>query len=82
MVGVAVNVVGLPAQIVNDGVLILTAGVTDAVVVIVRELLVAVGVVAQEALLVITTVTTLPFVMDEVVNVELLVPASTPLIFH
>ena len=82
MVGVAVNVVLLPAQMLNEGVLILTAGVTDAVVVIVSELLVAVGVVAQDALLVITTVTTLPFVMEEVVNVELLVPAFTPFIFH
>jgi hypothetical protein len=48
----------------------------------VSELLVAVGVVAQDALLVITTVTTSPLAIVDVVNVELLVPAFTPFIFH
>ena len=59
-----------------------TDGVTDAVVVIVNALLVVVGVLAHDALLVITTVTILPLVIADVVNVELLVPAFTPFIFH
>ena len=80
--GVAVNVELLPAQIVNDGVLMVTDGVTDAVVVIVSALLVAVGVLAHDALPVITTVTTSLFAIDEVVNVALLLPAFTPFIFH
>ena len=82
MVGVALKVVLVPAQIDKDAVLIVTDGVTILLLVIASELLVAVGVVAQDALLVITTVTTLPFVIDDVVNVELLVPAFTPFIFH
>ena len=82
MVGVAVNVVLLPAQIVNDGVDILTDGVTDAVVAMVSALLVAVGVLAQDALLVITTVTTSPLAMAAVVKVALLVPTLPLLIFH
>ena len=82
LVGVAVNVVLLPAQIVNDGVLILTDGVTDAVVDMVRALLLAVGVLAQDALLVITTVTTSPLAMAAVVKVALLVPTLPPFIFH
>ena len=80
--GVAVNVVLLPAQMVNDAVLMLTDGVKEAVVVMVRELLVAVGVLAQDALLVITRVTTSLFAIAEVVNVALLVPTFTPFSFH
>ena len=82
MVGVAVKVVLLPAQIDKDGVDILTDGVTDAAVVMVSALLVAVGVLAQEALLVITTVTTSLLAIAEVVNVALLVPVLVPFIFH
>ena len=82
MVGVAVNVVLLPAQIVKAGVLMVTDGVTDAVVVIVSALLVAVGVLAQDALLVITRVTTSPFVIADVVNDALLIPTFVPFIFH
>jgi hypothetical protein len=82
LVGVAVNVVLLPAQMLNEGVVIFTDGVTDDVVVIVRVLLVAVGVLAQDALLVITTVTTSPLAIVDVVNVALLVPTLAPFIFH
>ena len=82
LVGVAVKVVLLPAQIVNDGVDMLTDGVTDAVADMVSALLVAVGVLAQDALLVITTVTTSPLAMATVVKVALLVPTLPPLIFH
>ena len=78
----AVNVGLLPAQIVKDGVLILTDGVTNAVVVIVSALLVAFGVVAQIALPVIKTVTTSLFAIADVVNVALFVPVFTPFIFH
>ena len=76
------KVVLLPAQIVNDGVDMLTDGVTDAVVAMVSELLVAVGVLAQDALLVITTVATSPLAMAAVVKVALFVPTLPPFIFH
>ena len=82
MVGVAVNVVLLTAQIVNEEVFMLTDGVTDELVVMISALLVAVGVFAQDALLVITTVTTSPLAMAAVVKVALLVPTFPPLIFH
>ena len=82
MVGVAVKVVLLPAQIVNEGVDILTDGVTDPVVDMARALLVAVAVLAQDALLVITTVTTFPLAIADVVKVALLIPTFPPLIFH
>jgi hypothetical protein len=82
LTGVAVKAVLLPAQIVKDGVLMLTEGVNDAVVVIASALLIADGVLAQDALLVIITVTRSPFAKDEVVKVELLVPAFVPFIFH
>ena len=82
MVGVAVNVVLLPAQIVNDGVDMLTDGVTDAVVDMVRALLVAVSVLAQDALLVITTVTKSPLAIAAVVKVAVFVPRLAPFIFH
>ena len=48
----------------------------------VSALLVAVGVLAQDALLVITTVTTLPLAIADVVKVALLVPTLPPFIFH
>jgi hypothetical protein len=72
----------LPTQIVNDGVDMLTDGVTDAVVDMVSALLVAVGVLAQDALLVITTVTTSALAIAAVVKVALLVPTLPPFIFH
>ena len=80
--GDAVNVVLLPAHIVNDTVLMLTDGVTIVLVVMVSALLVAVGVFAQMALLVITTVTTSLLAREEVVNVVLLDPVLIPLTFH
>ena len=82
LVGVAVKVVLLPAQIVNEGVLMLTDGATDPVVAMVSELLVAVAVLAQDALLVITTVTKSPLAIAAVVKVALLVPTLLPFIFH
>jgi hypothetical protein len=75
-------VVLLPVQMLNEGVLILTDGVTDAVVDIVRSLLDAVVGLAQEALLVITTDTTSLLPIADVVKVELLVPTLVPLTFH
>jgi hypothetical protein len=60
----------------------LTDGVTMALVVMVNVLLVAVAVLAQIALLVITTVTTLPLAIADVVKVALLVPTLAPFIFH
>ena len=80
--GVAVNVALPDAQMVKDGVEILTAGVTIEDVVIVNALLVAVGVLAQDALLAINTVTILPSVIADVVNVALLIPTFAPFIFH
>ena len=68
MVGVAVKVTEVPAQIV----VLLAAMETDGVtvlIVIVMALLVAVTGLAQGALLVITAVTILPFVSVELVNV-------------
>ena len=82
LVGVAVKVVLLPAQIVNEGVLMLTDGATDPVVAMVSELLVAVAVLAQDALLVITRVTTSPLAMAAVVKVAVFVPTLLPFIFH
>jgi hypothetical protein len=62
LVGVAVNVTLVPAQIVLLGAAaMLTEGVTLAVTVIVIVLLLAVGVVTQVILLVIVTSTTSPF---------------------
>ena len=82
LVGVAVNVVLLPAQIVNDGVDMLTDGVTDELVVIARSLLIAVVGLAQGALLVITTDTMSLLAIADVVYVALFVPTLAPLIFH
>ena len=82
MTGVAVKVVLLPAQIVNDGVLILTDGVTDGLLVIANILLVAVDVPAQIALLIITKDTTSLLARADVVNAVLLVPAFNPFICH
>ena len=82
LVGVAVNVVLLPAQMDKDGVLMLTDGVTDALVVIVRSLLTAVVGLAQGALLVITTDTVSLLTIADVVYVALFVPTLVPLIFH
>ena len=81
MVGVAVNVILLPAQIEVDEALIETDGVTELVV-IVTTLLVAVEVVAQLAFDVIITVTWSLFASELEVNVAELVPAFTPFTCH
>ena len=84
MVGVAVKVTDVPAALglVPAVMAMDTAGVTDAVNEAVMPLLVAVVGLAQARLLVMTQVTTWPAVRAEVLNVLLLVPAFTPLIFH
>ena len=81
LVGVAVNVILLPAQIEVDEALIETDGVTELVV-IVTTLLVAVEVVAQLAFDVIITVTWSLFASELEVNVAELVPAFTPFTCH
>ena len=78
----AVNVTEPPVQIEVVLAVMATDGVTD-VVVIVIELLVAVVGLAQGSLLVIITDTTLPLARVDVVNVEVVCPATfTPLIIH
>ena len=81
MVGVAVNVILLPAQIEVEEALIETDGVTELVV-IVTALLVAVEVVAQLAFDVIIAVTWSLFASELEVNVVELVPAFTPFTCH
>ena len=82
MVGVAVKVTLVPAQIVVAVAAILTDGFTDAVTVIVIALEVAVAGLAQASDDVITTVTTSPFTRVELWNVALLVPTLLPFSFH
>jgi hypothetical protein len=79
-----VNVNELPAQ---PGLLPVvsvmeTTGVTFAVRLIVTELEVAVADDTQVALEVMTQVTACPFVIAELVNVALFVPALVPFTFH
>ena len=82
MVGVAVNVTEPPLHIEVLPDVIVTAGVTE-VVVIVIELLVAVVGFAHGSLLVIITDTILPLARVDVINVEVVCPATfTPLIIH
>jgi len=82
LVGVAVNVTELPPQIEVLPDVMLTDGVTD-VVVIVIGLLVAVAGFAHGSLLVIITDTTFPLARVDVINVEVVCPATfTPLIIH
>ena len=64
MVGVAVNVIVVPAHIVVCDAAIETEGVTDGFTVIVNELLVTVAVVIQAALEIITQVSIFPLVND------------------
>ena len=65
MVGVAVNVTDVPAQMVVAEAAMETAGVTGVVIVILIELLLAVEVVTQLKELVIAHVTTSPLLKDE-----------------
>ena len=82
MVGVAVNVTEPPLHIEVLLDVIVTDGVTD-VVVIVIVLLVAVVGLAQASLLVIITDTIFPLARVDVINVEVVCPATfTPLIIH
>ena len=82
MVGVAVKITLVPAQIVVAVAAILTDGITDAVTVIVIALDVTVAGLAHEIDDVISTVTTSPFTKVELWNVELLVPTLLPFSFH
>ena len=82
MVGVAVKVTEPPLHIEVLPDVIVTDGVTD-VVVIVIELLVAVVGLAHGSLLVIFTDIILPLARVDVINVEVVCPATfTPLIIH
>ena len=81
MVGVAVNVMLLLAQIEVDEALIETDGVTELAVVVIT-LLVAVKVVVQLALDVMITVTWSLLASEPDVNVAELIPAFTPFTCH
>ena len=82
MVGVAVNVTKVPAQIVVAVTPILTDGVILAFTVITILLLVPDEVVKQVALLVMMQVTASALFKDELLNTLLLVPVFDPFIFH
>ena len=82
MVGVAVNVTCVPAQMVVAEALMLTDGVTLALTVMVTGLDVAVAGDAQANDEVITTVTTSPLASVDDWNVALFVPALLPFTFH
>ena len=74
--------IGIPPHTVVLLDVMVTDGVTD-VVVIVIGLLVAVAGLAQVSLLVIITDTTFPLARVDVINVEVVCPATfTPLIIH
>ena len=81
LIGVAVNVILLAAQIEVEEALIETDGVTELVVIVIT-LLVAVDVVVQLALDVMITVTWSLFASEPDVNVAELVPAFTPFTCH
>jgi hypothetical protein len=82
LVGVAVNVTEVPAQMVVADAPILTLAGKLGFTVIVTGLLVAGLPVVQVAFEVITTVTTSLLVRVLVVNLALLLPAFTPFTFH
>ena len=82
MVGVAVNVTEPPLQIEVVLDVMVTDGVTDVVVIVIGLLVDVVGL-AQGSLLVIITDTIFPLERVDVVNVEVVCPATfTPLIIH
>ena len=82
MVGVAVNVTEPPLHIEVLLDVIVTDGVTDVVVIVIGLLVDVVGL-AQGSLLVIITDTILPLARVDVINVEVVCPATfTPLIIH
>ena len=84
MVGVAVKVTDDPKQVgfVPEVNAIDTAGTSTGFIVIVMPVLVAVAGLAQVAFDVRTQVTICPLVKVDVVKVDKLVPAFTPLTFH
>ena len=82
MVGVAVNVTLVPAQILLAEDAILTAGVTLAFTIMVMLLLVADGVDKQLALLVSTQVNTSLLFNVDTVKIGLFVPTFVPFTFH
>ena len=83
MIGVAVNVVFVPVQIVFPWFeFIVTDGIATDVTTILLTLLVEFGGVAQVASLVITQVISSPFANAFDENVLLLVPTFAPFFFH
>ena len=83
MVGVAVNVAELPAQIVVLGVLMLTDGVTVGLMVMVMAFEVAGLPVTPPRFEVMTQVTTEPVASVVLVNVDAVAPpTAVPLTFH
>ena len=78
----AVNVTGDPAQILFDGVAILTKGAAGAMTLMVILLLVALAGVVHALLEVIIQLTISPFVSVLLINVALFVPALLPLSNH
>ena len=82
MVGVAVNVTEPPLHIEVVLDVMVTDGVTDVVVIVIGLLVAVIGF-AQGSLLVIITDTVLPLARVDVINVEVVCPATfTPLIIH
>ena len=82
MIGVAVNVIEPPLHIEVPLEVMVTVGVTDVVVIVIGLLVAVVGL-AQGSLLVIITDTIFPLVRVDVINVEVVCPATfTPLIIH
>ena len=82
MVGVAVNVTEPPLHIEVLLDVIVTDGVTDVVVIVIGLLVAVIGL-AQGSLLVIITDTTFPLARVDVINVEVVCPATfTPFIIH
>ena len=82
MVGVAVKVTGVPAQIEVTGVVIVTAGTTVVVTVIGGAVEVAVAGEAQSALEVIVTLTISPLTKELFEYVLELAPTLIPLSCH
>ena len=81
-IGVAVNVTGVPAQLVVLGVVMLIAGVSIEATFIVIKLDAAVAGEGQTALEVIITVTTSPLVNVEEFSVGEFVPTLIPFTCH
>ena len=77
-----INVTDPPLHIEVVPDVMVTDGITDVVVIVIRLLVAVVGF-AQRSLLVIITDTTFPLARVDVINVEVVCPATfTPLIIH